>query len=168
MTIRASSMSVEKALTMALKSECDAADVYQTMLNRVKNFVLKDKLKFLVTEEKKHQKVLESLIQKIFPDFKPEKEGKSLTPRLKLAIEEETPIPDLLEMSMEAEKITEEFYDELSQEVENRGTQEILQYLASMEHGHYFLLKGEYDLCIKDEAYYNREDFEFDMVHIGP
>jgi len=69
---------------------------------------------------------------------------------------------------MDAEKISEEFYDALSQNVEERGLQEILQYLASMEHGHYFLLKGEYELCLKDEAYYDREDFQYDMVHIGP
>ena len=37
-----------------------------------------------------------------------------------------------------------------------------------MEHGHYALLKGEYDLCMRDEEYYQRGDFQYDMVHIGP
>ena len=69
---------------------------------------------------------------------------------------------------MEAEKVFEEFYDQLSEEVEERGAQEILQYLSSMEHSHYALLKGEYDLALNDEDYLDRGDFQYDMVHIGP
>ena len=93
---------------------------------------------------------------------------KSLVPRLSLALKETETVPDLLEIAIDAEKKSEEFYDNLSQEVIDRGAQEILQYLASMEHGHYSLLKGEYELCIRDEQYYERGDFQYDMVHIGP
>ena len=66
------------------------------------------------------------------------------------------------------EKAAEEFYDQIADDVEERGIQDLLRYLASVEHGHYFLLKGEYELSMKDEAYMEREDFQYDMVHIGP
>ena len=166
--MKAGNLSVEKAMSVAIQSEFAAEAVYKALMKKVKNFVLKDKLKFLSAEEKKHEQILTKLFEKMFPGEILPKEEKILMPRLQLAIKEDTPVPDLLEMAMEAEKISEEFYDELSQEVEDRTAQEILQYLASMEHGHYFLLKGEYDLCKNDETYYDRDEFSVDMVHVGP
>lgn len=168
MAIDFTSLSIEQALRMALKSEFDAADVYKKLNGMIQNFVLKDKLEFLIDEESKHQRVIESLYQKLFDDKVPEIGEKSLMPRLRLALDEESSVLDLLELAMEAEKVSEEFYDRLSEEVEDRGAQVILQYLSSMEHGHYALLKGEYELCMRDEAYYQRDDFQYDMVHIGP
>ena len=168
MAIDVTSLTIDKALSMALKSEIETEAVYKYLQKVVKNFVLKDKLQFLVKEEKKHQKMLQELFRKMFPGKEPSKNEKSLLPRLSLALKEETPVIDLLELAVEAEKTAEEFYDELSEEIEERGLSEILQYLASMEHSHYFLLKGEYELCKRDEMYYNRDDFQYDMVHIGP
>jgi len=168
MAVDVSSLSVEDALSMALKSEIEAEGVYKKLKKMVNNFVLKDKIQFLIGEEKKHQKVVKALFEKMFPDKEPAKSVKSLVPRIGLTLKEEASVLDLLELAMEAEKTFEEFYDRLSMEVEERGVQEILQYLASMEHGHYSLLKGEYDLSVRDEQYYQREDFQYDMVHIGP
>lgn len=168
MTVDVSSLSIEKALSMAQKSEIEAEETYKKLKKMVKNFVLIDKLQFLIKEEKKHQKMLEALYRKMFSGEDLNTSEKSLVPRLTIALTEKTAVPDLLELVMEAEKVSEEFYDNLSEEVEERGVQEILQYLTSMEHSHYFLLKGEYELCIRDEKYYDREDFQYDMVHIGP
>jgi rubrerythrin len=134
----------------------------------VKNFVIKNKLQFLINEEKMHKKVVEALFQKMFPGKDIPKSDKSLVPRLTISLKEDDSVVELLESAMEAERISAEFYDSLSQEVEERGIQEILLYLSSMEHGHYALLKGEYDLCVRDEMYYERDDFQYDMVHIGP
>ena len=168
MNIDVSSLSTEQALSMALKGELESEAVYKKLKKMVKNFVIKDKLQFLVNEEKKHQQIVNGLFRKLFPEQKLSGQDKSLLPRLSISLEEENSVPDLLELAMEAEKTYEEFYDALSEEVEDRGVQEILKYLSSMEHAHYALLKGEYDLCIQDEMYYEREDFQFDMVHIGP
>jgi rubrerythrin len=168
MPVDVSLLSIEKALSIAVKSEVEAEKVYAKLQKMVNNFILKDKLKFLLNEEKKHQKLLRELFRKLFPGKEPSNQERSLAPRLTLALQENSTVPDLLELAMDAEKTSEEFYDNLSQNVEERGLQEILQYLASMEHGHYFLIKGEYDLCMKDEMYYEREDFQYDMVHIGP
>jgi len=129
---------------------------------------MKEKLKFLQKEEKKHQQIVEALYKKMFPNRKMDQIEKSLVPRLALVLKEDSTVPDLLELAMEAEKTAEEFYDFMSQEVEERGAQEIFQYLSVMEHGHYSLLKGEYELCLNDEQYYQRDDFQYDMVHVGP
>jgi rubrerythrin len=168
MAIDISLLTIEKAFLMALKSEIDTAETYEKLQKMINNFVLKDKLKFLVEEEKKHQKIIKELFRKMFSGKEPSSTEKSLLPRLTLALQEDTSVPDLLELAMEAEKIAEEFYDNLSQEIEERGVQDILQYLVAMEHSHYFLLKGEYELCSRDEMYFDRDDFQYDMVHIGP
>lgn len=163
-----SSIDVQEAMATAIKSEMEAANVYKKLKGMVSNFVIKDKLDFLISEEKKHQQLVRKLYEKMFSETDPALPEKSLAPRLTLALKETETVPDLLEVAIDAEKKSEEFYDALSQEVADRGAQEILQYLASMEHGHYSLLKGEYELCIRDEQYYERGDFQYDMVHIGP
>lgn len=168
MKVDISSLSLDRALSLALNAENEAGAVYKKLKGLVKNFVIKDKLQFLINEEKKHKKIIENLYAKMFPGKKPVKVDRSLLPRLSLTLKEDANVPELLELAMEAEKVAEEFYDQYSEEVEGRGVQEIFQYLSSMEHGHYALLKGEYDLCMRDEQYYERGDFQYDMVHIGP
>ncbi len=168
MKVDISSLSLDRALSIALNAENETGAVYKKLKGLVKNFVIKDKLQFLINEEKKHTKIIENLYAKMFPGKKPVKVDRSLLPRLSLTLKEDANVPELLELAMEAEKVAEEFYDQYSEEVEGRGVQEIFQYLSSMEHGHYALLKGEYDLCMRDEQYYERGDFQYDMVHIGP
>jgi rubrerythrin len=168
MALDLSTMSIETALSAALKSEIEAEKAYGKIRKKVNNFVLKEKLHFLASEEKKHHRILEALYRKMFKGKDPEPEAKSITPRLSIALSEEMSVPDLLELAMDAEKLSEEFYDELSTTIEDKKKQELFQYLAHMEHGHYFLVKGEYELCMKDDMYTQREDFQYDMVHIGP
>jgi len=168
MSIDVSSLSLDSALNMALAAEAESANLYEKLRDSVSNFVMKDKLEFLIKEEKKHQAIVESLFKKLFPMREPKPEKTSLIPGIKVAIEKETSVPDLLELAMDAEMTFEKFYQDLAEEVENLGTQELLIYLSTMEHGHYALLRGEYDLCSRDEDYYNRGDFQYDMVHIGP
>jgi rubrerythrin len=168
MPIDFSSLSVEKALSMAIRSEAEAAEAYRKLNALIRNFMLKEKMRFLEEEEKRHRELLVSIHRKVANGREPVESERSLLPALSLSLKESHTVPDLLEIAMDAEKTAEEFYDGLSQNVDDRGLQEVLQYLASMEHGHYFLLKGEYDLCMRDEAYYDREDFQYDMVHIGP
>jgi len=168
MTMNISSVSTDKIISKAIKAETDAVNLYKKLKKSVNNFVIKEKMQFLISEEKKHHKMLEVLFSKMFPGRLPDEDEKSLIPRLTLALNDDMSVPDMLELAMEAEKAAEEVYDTLSQEVEERGVQEILQYLANMEHAHYSLLKGEYDLCMKDEMYFERGDFQYDMVHIVP
>jgi rubrerythrin len=162
------SMGLDKALAMALKSEKDAEAAYEKLLSAVKNAAMKEKLRFLVQDEKKHQALLEAIFLRRFPGRTAAPDEKSPYPKLRLVLEEESTVLDLLETAIEAEKASEEFYDAMSQEVEGKVLQDLFHYLSDMEHGHYFLLKGEYDLAQQDESYFDRGGFEYDMVHIGP
>lgn len=168
MSVDISSFTLQEALSIAIQAEKRSESVYEKLLNAVQNFVMRDKLTFLINEEKKHQRILESMYAKLFPKKDLLKRELSLVPELNIDVDNETQVTDLLEMAMQSEKAFEEFYDLLSQEVEERKVAHLLAYLSSMEHGHYFLIKGEYDLCVEDETYYERDTFDYDMVHIGP
>ncbi len=161
-------LSVEKSLSIAIQSEVAAEHVYTALMGKVRNFVLRDKLQFLASEEKKHEQMLRELFSRLCPEQTPSGDAGSLMPKLRITLDEDAPVPDLIAAAMEAEQISEKFYQDLSTQVDDRTAREILTYLASMEHGHYYLLKGEYQLCKNDETYYDRDDFSVDMVHVGP
>ena len=68
--MRAALLSADKALSIAINSEHEAENVYKVLMKKVKNFMLKDKLKFLYGEEKKHRQILLVLFEKMFPTSK--------------------------------------------------------------------------------------------------
>lgn len=168
MSINVSTLSFEKALALALFAEYDSETIYTKLLGLVQNFVMQDKLKFLIEEEKKHQRMLESMYRKLFPDNQLVRPEFKAIPDLVFNVTDKNNVVELLEMAMQAEKRFEELYDSLSGETDDASVSQLFHYLSGMEHGHYFLVKGEYELCLENEMYYQRDDFEFDMVHIGP
>jgi rubrerythrin len=88
MSVDVSSLTIEKALGIAYKSEIEAEDTYKKLKKGVNNFVLKDKLQFLIHEEKKHQKLLEALYKKMFDGKEISPAEKSLLPKLDIALHE--------------------------------------------------------------------------------
>ena len=168
MSFDLSELSMEKALSMAIRAEKDAADIYRRLNDKIQNFVLKEKIYFLIGEEEKHQRLLEALFEKMFPEQTPDDVKETLVPNMNVAVGGGDSVPDLLKQAMDAELIFESFYQQLSDKVEDSGMKKILHQLSKMEHGHFDLLNKEYENCLKDEEYYTRGDFEYDMVHIGP
>ena len=155
---------IEKSLSMALKSELESIQIYQKMMGMVKNKVVKEKLQYLIDDEKKHQKVLIGLFDSLVPDKELSVSNDSRIPWLSIAINEDKTISDLWGLALEAKRTSVRLYDYLSKEFEERRAQEILQYLASMEHSHYFILEGEYRLCLRDMNYVERESFQYHRI----
>jgi rubrerythrin len=157
------SFSIEELLLAALKSEIESREVYLSLMERVKNAFLKDKLKFLADEEEKHRKFVESVFRKEFG----EKE---------ITIPEESPVPlpvikidgtigEAIGTAMDAEKAAYDFYLSLSEKFpQDIPTKKTLSYLATMEMGHYRLLELEKETMEKYEDY----DTEWPMIHVGP
>ncbi len=167
MALDISTITLEEALHIALKSEIELWKLYKKAKEIVNNFIFKEKLSFLIKEEKIHQQILQAMIQKMFPDTKVSKTEKSLFPKISISLQEESSAADLLEIALDAEKTYEEFYDGFSEEIENRAVMDIFQYLSNAEHGHYSILKGEHQFCLKDEEYPVREYFQYEMVTIA-
>jgi rubrerythrin len=169
-------MAIDPTLTsleimgIAVKSEVEASQVYDKLAQRVRNQALKDKLLFLKGEEEKHRAILEEMYAKSFPEVELVLPPRSLLPKVDIALSENTPVPELLDIAMEWEKLSEEFYADFTKRAEDAKGKAMLQHLSKMESSHYHLLKAERDFVSQFPDYYNVEEFHFGegMVHLGP
>lgn len=161
-----SDFSLREILQSALKSEVDSREVYLKLAERVDNYVLKDRLNFLADEEKKHRKFIQSFYNKKFPGEEVELPEETPVPLPKVDVEDEgSKLRDLLYQAMQAEKATQDFYNDLSDYYqEEKSVKDMLKYLASMEMSHYYILKAERDNIDMFEEY----GTDWPFIHIGP
>ena len=161
-----SKYSEEDLLLSAIKSEVDSKEVYSKLADMVKNFFLKDRLKFLASEEEKHRVFIESLFVKRIPEKEvvlPEKTPVPL-PELKIP-DEGILISDVLGKAMQAEMAAHDFYLGMADRfTDEKDIHKTLQYFASMEIGHYKLLADETKKALDFEQY----DQVWPMMHAGP
>jgi rubrerythrin len=159
-----------EVIEVAVRSEMDAADFYSRLYERVKNELLRGKLKFLIFEEEKHRKILEKLFSQRFSEKELQVPERSFLPPIAADVDDEASVLDLFNAALRAEKTSEEYYKEAGEKAEDETSRKILTYLSRVERSHYFAIQSEIDLLQKFPDYYNVEDFHFgqDMVHIGP
>ena len=159
-----------EVLAVAIRSEIEAADFYAGILEKVRNILLQQKLKFLVAEEKKHRQILERLHAQRFPEVELKIPEKPARPRTQAAFGEKAPILDLFKLALEAEKLAEQYYKDARGVMDDAASQKMLEYLSRVERSHYFLIKSEIDLLSRFPDYYDVEDFHLgqDLFHVGP
>ena len=158
-----------EVLGIAIKSEIHAAKVYERLSKIVRNRALRERLEFLRGEEEKHRKLLEELYAKSFPEVELKLPEKSLVP-MEVAMKDEITVPELFKLAMKAEETAEKFYRELAERTREHSGKALLVYLSKMEHGHYELLRNEYELIEQFPDYYKVEDFHLgeELIHLGP
>jgi rubrerythrin len=161
-----SQFSEETLLLAALRSEIDSNELYQQVANRVRNALLKDRLKFLAAEEEKHREIVEGVYREKFPKKELEVPDTTPVPLPEIAISDEMmPISEVFSMAMNAETAAYEFYTELAKlYTDNARLKKTIEYVASMEMGHYRLLEIERDNMERFEDF----DVYLPMVHAGP
>lgn len=159
-----------EVLAQAIRSEIDAADFYSHLRGRIKNVLLRQKLKFLIFEEEKHRKILNRLFRQRFPDKDLQVPEKSPLPPIKASVGEKASVPDLFKAALQAEKTSEEFYKAAAQKADDESSRKILGYLSRVERSHYFMIQSEIDLLERFPDYYDSEDFHLgaEMIHVGP
>ena len=152
-------------LVAALKSEIDSSKIYQQTANRVNNALLKDKLIFLASEEMKHRNIIEGIYKERFPNEELKIPDESPVPLPELIITDEMmPISEVFSMAMNAEKASYDFYNELARLYESNPTlKKTIEYVATMEMGHYRLIEIEKDNLRKFEDF----DLYLPMIHVG-
>lgn len=157
-------------LGVAIKSEIEAANLYRHMAAQVVNLDLKERLGFLVQEEEKHRRILETAYRHRFPEVPLALPPQSLVPTVAAAIQEGAEIPQLFRLAMEAEQMSERFYAEQAGRAQEENARSSLTYLSRMEHGHYELLRNELEMIQRFPTYYQVEVFDLgqEMVHLGP
>lgn len=157
---------LEDLLLAAMKSEIESTEVYTKIARQVKNGLLKDKLKFLASEEEKHKTFVEQLYKAKFPRKKilvPQTTPVPLPPFV--IPDEDTALSTLLKRAMQAEKSAHEFYQGLSKQfTKEKKIHNTLSYFADMELQHYKILEIEKESMDRFEE----ADVYWDMVHVGP
>ena len=163
-------ISPTEVLGLAIKSEIEAAEAYSRLYKKVKNEILRLKLKLLVAEEKKHRQMLERLFSQRFHGEKIKIPEKSFLPPVQASRSKKFSVLDLFKLALKNEKMSEEFYKEAGKNAENRESKRILGYLTRVERSHYFMIKSEIDMLERYPDYYKVEDYHLgqDMFHIGP
>jgi len=159
-------MGLKDLLLAALKAEIDSKTFYEGLSSRVKNFLLKDRLRFLAGEEEKHRRYFQSLLEEKFPgeEIVPPPSTPVPLPSLELP-SEEVPLSEVLWQAMQAEKAAEEFYTQLAEQFAPESQEKkMLIYIAAMERGHYRLLDQEREIALRFEE----ADFAWPMTHLGP
>lgn len=158
-----------EVLGVAIKSEINAAQIYERLHQKVRNRGLRERLRFLQGEEQRHRQLLEGMYEKTFPDAELKLPQRSFVP-MDLAMKEDITVPELLQLAMRAEKDSERFYNELAERSKDPSGKSLLMYLSKMEQGHYHLLENEYELIEQFPDYYKAEDFDLgeEAIHLGP
>jgi rubrerythrin len=161
-----SKFSENTLLVTAIRSEKNSKKIYQHTANRVNNALLKDKLNFLASEEEKHRKIIEGIYKEKFHNRELKIPEKSPVPLPDLIITDEMmPISEVFLMAMNAEKAAYDFYSELARLYENNPKlKKTIEYVATMEVGHYKLIEIEKDNMKKFEDF----DIYLPMIHVGP
>ncbi len=163
-------LSPSEVFGVAIKSEIEATEAYSRLHKKVKNEILRMKLKFLISEEKKHRRILERLFSQRFPEEELKIAEKSFLPPIKVSLAKKLSVLDLFKLALKAEKMSEEFYREAGERAEDKESKRILGYLVRVERSHYFIIKSEIDMLDRFPDYYKVEDFHLgqDMFHVGP
>lgn len=157
---------LEDLVLAALKSEIEAKEIYLSTAESVKNFLLKDRLKFLGAEEEKHRGFFENLHKKKFPDKELKLPESSPVPLPKMkAVSESIPISEMLKIAMDAETAAHDFYLNLAEKfTDDEAINKTLRYIAKMELGHFKLLESERTSVLEYEYF----DEVWPMMHMGP
>jgi rubrerythrin len=157
--------SKEELFFSAIKSEVESREVYSGLAEKVKNAFLKDRLRFLASEEEKHRIFLKGAFEREFPGRElilPEEIPVPL-PEMKIP-DEMVPLSDVLESAMRAELASQEFYSSFAAEFpEGTDMKKTLEFFAAMEMGHYRILEMERDNMKRFESY----DAYWPMMHVG-
>lgn len=156
---------LEDLLMAAIKSEVESQEVYAALADVVENAFLKDRLTFLAGEEAKHKSYIEGIFKKSFPEnpIVLPKETPVPLPTLKRP-EENTPLSEVFDSAMKAEKASHEFYKELVDRFDDPSVKRTLLHFAAMEMNHYRILETEYETMKRFEDF----DIEWPMMNVGP
>jgi len=159
-----------EVLALGIRSEIDAAAFYGRIRARVKNVLLRQKLDFLIVEEKQHRKLLERIFSQRFGRQKPVLPANSFLSKSVPSKADELTVKDLFGLALKAEKFSEEFYKDAAASSQDDDGRSLLTYLSRVERSHYFMIKSEIDLLAKFPDYYDVEDYHIgrDMIHVGP
>jgi rubrerythrin len=145
--------SLQDLFGIAIKAEIEAQEMYTKISTHTKNFVLKEKMRFLASEEKKHERILRGLFKQRFAGAEPVIPGETVAPVPGWRPEEEGKVSDVLKAAMQTELDAKVFYEAMAERITEPKAESILKYLAAMEQTHYHMLETEHNAAMEIEDY---------------
>jgi len=131
--------------SIAIRSEIEAARLYEHMKTMTDNSALKDKFDFLISQEHKHEQILKEAYEEMFPEVDLQVPSDSVLPKVEEILSESPSLKELFELAMKKEKTAEAFYGDLAKRTTNPASRSLLLYMSKMEHSHFALLEVEYE-----------------------
>lgn len=158
-----------EVLSIAIKSEIDAVRLYTKMKEMVNAEDLKEKLDFLISQEKKHERILTEVYEKKFPEVELALPPKAIVPMIDEVLAKEATLKELFEAGMKAEQMARDFYNDLANKTNDMRAKKTLIYMANMEESHYAILEAEWNQI---ERFKTEEAAEFldsdGLLFLGP
>ncbi len=135
-------ISLRELLKIAIRSEIESAETYRKLLDRDLPAETREKVERLVEQEEEHEEKFWSVFSDFFPDDEKDLgEGNEIEAEIRNS--EDPSLQELLETAMKDERKSEEFYDNLRDQFEDREVRSMLGYLAANEREHYQILQQE-------------------------
>jgi rubrerythrin len=158
-----------EVLTIGVKAEMQAVDLYTRMKEKAGEDDLRDKMEFLIGQEQRHERILRDAFAKQFPDVELKVPVKSVVPTISDTLSRDATMKELFDAAIEAERLAETFYTDLAKKTRDHNSRSLLEYLASMEHSHLSILEAEYH---RFELATDQDDDDFlrgdRFMHFGP
>jgi rubrerythrin len=136
------------ALHMAMQNELDTIQIYEHILNHITENHSREVLHRLIVEEHNHEnrlkeKIIEGGGEINNPDIRTEIEFPGREQLLDLELENCT-VSELIQLALQNEQISRDFYKIQFDRVKNPEVKEIFQWLVEQEETHIVNLKKEY------------------------
>lgn len=145
--------SLQDLFGIAIKAEIEAQEIYTEISNHTKNLVLKEKMRFMASEEKKHESILRGLFKQKFAGAEPVIPQQTVAPVPGWKPDEGGRISEALKSAMQTELDAKSFYEAMAERIAEPKAQSMLKYMAAMEQTHYYLLETEYNAAMEIEDY---------------
>ncbi|MCP4633687.1 MAG: ferritin family protein [candidate division Zixibacteria bacterium] len=138
---------IDEILKLGIATEINGGRFYDGFAKLVTHEEAKQKLERLASDEVKHRKVLENIYNRYFkkdPTDIPEK-GIGVFARAfeNRKLRKSISAPDLLDMAIEAESASHDFYAEGAKSTSDEKVKEVFLRLADEEDSHYNILMAE-------------------------
>lgn len=158
-------MTALDVLFLAISREREAYLLYKHILGKVKNSLIKERLKSLAKEEAYHEKVLRRIYEK--------ETGEKLVSRIagnKTPEREQIKSGDVFELmyyAIKKEREAAKFYRDNARLFKDQSSRFMLEYLAGFEKGHELALEEELKVLKRYPDCTENDDL-IRLTHIGP
>ncbi|EQB62474.1 MAG: Rubrerythrin [candidate division Zixibacteria bacterium RBG-1] len=145
-----------EALGIAIRSEMDAQDLYEELGQMTASATVAGRFKQLLKEEKQHQKILEDMYNRLFPQVKL-KLPPSVLPVIfstkgKIANKS---LAEVLQLAIDEERKSRDFYLDAAEQTPELSGKKMFRFLADMEYSHQMRLQAESELCHRYPNYFS-------------